>query len=154
MSNRSKYSKFFIYAPAKNGSMKGCRLLGTNSLHVDGANNLTVNDLISFLKENNIHPSDVALPRGFITQTRLTLRVSDIVAMKAIGNPVCLAQKLDTPGVYKLRKGGISAAIVITTNGQVHYVNDDVIDSQSWSDYSQADVWMTKSPAPAKITLQ
>ena len=153
MSKRSKYNKFFIYAPERSGKMKGCRSLGINNRYVNAVAGLTIKDLVDFLKESRIELSDVTLPSGFMTQTRLTLCVSDVLNMKPVGKPVCLANMLDTPGVYKLRKDYLSAAIVITTNGQVHYVNDGVIDPQRWSDYSNAQVWMTKSPAPAKIAM-
>ena len=70
MANRRNDSRFFIYAPDKGGENKGTRLLGENILRKDKTE-LTVQDLIDFLGEQNIPPDQVRLPM-FITRTKKT----------------------------------------------------------------------------------
>lgn len=55
--------KFFIYAPKKQGPQNGQRLLLVNHTHSGKAN---LEDLMQFLKEQGINPSQVPLPEGFV----------------------------------------------------------------------------------------
>ena len=64
---RKKTEKFFLYAAGKSGRYKGKRLLGVNSQYKGRTDNLTLQDLADFLKENNIVFSTVALPSSFMT---------------------------------------------------------------------------------------
>jgi hypothetical protein len=70
MSRRLKSSKFFLYAPFRSGWRKGERLLGVNYLYEGGTENLNLQDLIDFLKEENIDPSVVRLNSSFTTTAK------------------------------------------------------------------------------------
>jgi len=67
MSHTKKSDKFFVYAPKKTGYFKGKRLLGIKHTYKEGAKNLTLQDLLDFLKEKGIEPAEVNFPDNFIT---------------------------------------------------------------------------------------
>lgn len=67
MAGRSKTSKFRIYAPGKSGYYKNKRLLGINIFYEGDKNDIKLQDLLDFLKEENIHPSTVQLYNTFGT---------------------------------------------------------------------------------------
>jgi hypothetical protein len=69
--SRKKAEKFFIYAAKKSGHYKGKRLLGVNHSYEGGADNLTLEDLVEFLKGKNIDLSSVALPSSFTTVAKV-----------------------------------------------------------------------------------
>lgn len=71
MAKRKKDNKFYIYAPGKSGYYKGKRLMGVNYAYAGGIENLTVQDLIDFLKEKDVNPANVILPSGFKTSTKV-----------------------------------------------------------------------------------
>lgn len=73
MSRRGE-RKFFIHAPNRSGEYKGRRLMGINRLYNGDKNNVTVKDMIAFLKEKGIDPSTVPLPHLFMTYTLGTQR--------------------------------------------------------------------------------
>jgi len=68
MANRRKDAKFFIYNPDQSGQHKGTRLLGFNRLYV--GETPTVQDLLDFLKEKGVDPTDVPIDSPFITRTK------------------------------------------------------------------------------------
>jgi hypothetical protein len=70
MSQRSKTSKFFIYAAAKSGYLKDRRLLGVNNLRKASTDDITLEDLLDFLKEKGVSPSQVKIDNGFITTAK------------------------------------------------------------------------------------
>jgi hypothetical protein len=70
MPRTPKSSKFFLYVPAKSGWRKGEKLLGVNHSYEGGTENLSLQDLIDFLKEKNINASDVKLNSGFMTTAK------------------------------------------------------------------------------------
>ena len=61
-----KSDKFFIYAAKKSGYWKGKRMLGVNDSY-EGEARLTVQDLVDFLKDEEIELSKVVLSDSFIT---------------------------------------------------------------------------------------
>jgi hypothetical protein len=67
MSCTKKADKFFIYAAKKYGHFKGKRLLGIKHTYKEGSENLTLQDLLDFLKDKDIEPSTVEFPDNFIT---------------------------------------------------------------------------------------
>ncbi len=60
--------KFFIYAAKKSGYLKNKRLLGVNHRHA-GAE-LTLQDLLDFLREKNVDPSSVIIFHNFTTYAK------------------------------------------------------------------------------------
>lgn len=66
-----KKEKFFIYAAKKSGDYKGKRLLGVNHFYEGGTENITLRDLVEFLKEKNIELSTVVLPAAFTAVAKL-----------------------------------------------------------------------------------
>ena len=66
-----KTDKFFIYAAGRSGYYKGKRLMGVNHLYEGGTENLTLQDLIEFLREKNINPSTVVIPSSFMTVAKV-----------------------------------------------------------------------------------
>ena len=62
-----KSEKFYLHAPGKSGFYRGKRLLGINSSYEGKTDNLTIQDLVDFLKEKEVKLSEVILPSGFIT---------------------------------------------------------------------------------------
>jgi hypothetical protein len=71
MPRTQKSSKFFLYTAKKSGHHKGKMLLGTNHEYEGGQENITLQDLIDFLKENKIEPTRVELPGHFITTAKV-----------------------------------------------------------------------------------
>lgn len=69
--SRNKTDKFYLYAAKKSGYYKGKRLLGVNHSYEGGTENLTLQDLIEFLRERNIYLSAVVLPSSFITVAKV-----------------------------------------------------------------------------------
>lgn len=65
MPRARKLNKFFIHAPKKYGRHKGQRLLG-----IETADEVSVQDLIDFLKEKGISPSSVPLSSGFMAYAK------------------------------------------------------------------------------------
>jgi hypothetical protein len=146
-----KNSQFFIYVPAKSGHLKGTRLLGVNHLYKGGTEDLSVADLLAFLKEKQIDPSDVRLPSSFSTTTVLSLSTQEITALKPVGKPVKFQTAVKIPGIYKLQDFPSSAALIVTSKGRILYVNDNVVDDTLYKDYASTNVWKTKSSVPFKI---
>ena len=70
MANRRKDAKFFIRRPDRSGQYRGTRLLGQNHLYV--GETPTIQDLLDFMKENGINPSDVPLEGYFMARTKPT----------------------------------------------------------------------------------
>jgi hypothetical protein len=71
MANRRRDQNFFIYAPDKHGKYKGTRLLGVNNCRANRSDTeLSLQDLLDFLKEKEILPDQVFLSDGFITRTK------------------------------------------------------------------------------------
>jgi len=64
---KKKSDKFILDAPVKSGNFKDQRLLYVNSLCVDGAENITLEALLEFLKEKRIDPENVKIPPRFRT---------------------------------------------------------------------------------------
>lgn len=64
---RKKSEKFFIYAAKKSGRYKGKRLLGVNGAYEGGTEDLTIQDLVDFLRGEKIELTKVALPSSFAT---------------------------------------------------------------------------------------
>jgi hypothetical protein len=62
----SKSTKFRIYAAKKSGRLKNKRLLVCNEFY-QGGDNITLQNLIDFLKEKQINPSSVEIRPGFST---------------------------------------------------------------------------------------
>lgn len=60
-----KSDKFFMYNARKKGYWKNKILIGVNHLYEGGTNNLSLQDLIDFLKEKNIETSSVPLNSSF-----------------------------------------------------------------------------------------
>lgn len=67
MPRSTKKDKFFYLNPAKKGWRKGKILMGINPNYEGDVDNLTVQDLVDFLKEKNIDPVKVSLPSIFMT---------------------------------------------------------------------------------------
>ncbi|MES2994701.1 MAG: hypothetical protein V4681_01545 [Patescibacteria group bacterium] len=59
--------KFYIRAPLKSGSAKGKRALGTNPGFHGNRDSITLQDLLNFLHKHGIDPSQVSIPRGYMT---------------------------------------------------------------------------------------
>ncbi len=66
MPRSTKKDKFFYLNPGKTGSRKGKILFGVNSNYEGNVGNLSVQDLVDFLKEKNFDPSKVSLSSMFI----------------------------------------------------------------------------------------
>lgn len=60
-----KSDKFFIYAPKRSGYSKGKRLMGVNLTGDKGHKDVNLQDLLDFLKKNEIDPAKVPLPGQF-----------------------------------------------------------------------------------------
>jgi hypothetical protein len=60
-----KTDKFYIYAAKKSGHRKNMRLLGAKS------EDLTIQDLLDFLSEKSLSPSEVILPNNFVTYAKV-----------------------------------------------------------------------------------
>jgi hypothetical protein len=71
MPRAGKKDPFFIYADPKKGQFKGRRLMGLNHTYEGNQEELTISDLMKFLKENNIDPSSVKLPTSFTTTVKV-----------------------------------------------------------------------------------
>lgn len=65
MPRASIKDKFFIYAPRRSGERKGQVMLGANHQYDGSAGEITLQDLVDFLKKNNLEPANV--PIGFLT---------------------------------------------------------------------------------------
>ena len=63
-----KSSPFFLYAAKKSGYWKNKMLLGINHGYEGGSENISVTDLVDFLKKNNIDPSEVKLENNFMVR--------------------------------------------------------------------------------------
>jgi len=63
-----KSSPFYLYAPKKSGYWKNKMLLGVNHGYEGGFENISVTDLVDFLKKNNINPSEVKIGSHFSVQ--------------------------------------------------------------------------------------
>lgn len=61
--------RFFIYAPNRNGRNKGTQLLGVNNAYKGPIHRPSVQDLLDFLNQQNIKPSEVDLTPSFMTRT-------------------------------------------------------------------------------------
>jgi hypothetical protein len=67
MPRPKKTDKFFFYSPKKSGYSRGKMLVGVNHRYEGGTDNLNLQDLIDFLKENEIDPSNVKVHASFST---------------------------------------------------------------------------------------
>lgn len=65
MPRPKKTDKFFFYTAKKTGFFKNKRLIGVNHLQEGGSDNLNLQDLIDFVKENDIDPSKVKIHGSF-----------------------------------------------------------------------------------------
>ncbi len=63
MPRARKTDKFFLYKPTKSGPRKNSIFMGANDSFEGGVNNINLKDLIEFLENNNIDPSDVPMKR-------------------------------------------------------------------------------------------
>ncbi len=66
---RNKDKKFVIYAAKRYGRHKGERFMLINDFYEGGTENITVEDLINFLKEHDIDPKRVPL-RNFMAYVK------------------------------------------------------------------------------------
>ena len=143
---------FFICAPDKQGEEKGTQLLGINHFSKRDTSDLTLGDLINFLKQHGITVDTVRLPKVFMTRTLLTIDLMDAIQAEPVGKkPVPLCDVLEKPGIYKLRNEAFSAAIVITTEGKVLYVNDNYVSDVVPKTFHKKLVWRTTSQAPSRV---
>ncbi|MEI6057507.1 MAG: hypothetical protein WCQ60_00865 [bacterium] len=149
---RRKDIPFFVYAPDKHGKEKGTQLLGINHLSSRDTNDLTLGDLINFLKQQNIPVDTVRLPKSFITRTLMAIEIMDAIQAEPVGKkPVLLRDVLAKPGIYKVRNEAFSAAIVITTDGKALYVNDNYVGDVVPKAFHEKLVWRTKDQAPSRV---
>ena len=65
MPRPKKTDKFFFYTAKKSGFHKNKKLIGVNHFHEESGNNLNLQDLINFVKENDIDPSKVKIHSSF-----------------------------------------------------------------------------------------
>ena len=64
MPRASKKDKFYIYAPSRSGRAKGKRGFGINHRYEGGIEDLNLQDLLDFFREQKIDPSQVRLYKG------------------------------------------------------------------------------------------
>ncbi|MEY2664836.1 MAG: hypothetical protein RIT04_644, partial [Candidatus Parcubacteria bacterium] len=149
---KRKDTPFFVRAPDKQGKDKNTRPLGINHKSKCDMNNLTLGDLVDFLKQKGIPLDNVRLPENFMTRTLLAIEPMDAIQAEPIGKkPILLRDVLSKPGIYKLRNEAFSAAIVITTDGKVLYVNDNYVGDALPKQFDEKLVWRTKSQAPSRV---
>jgi len=65
MPRPKKTDKFFFYTAKQAGFFKNKRLIGVNYSQEGGPDNLNLQDLIDFVKENDIDPSKVKIHSSF-----------------------------------------------------------------------------------------
>jgi len=70
MSHSSDTDKFFLFKKSPYASKK--MLLGINPSYTGDIADITLEDLLNFLKEKNINPSRISLPGNFITHVSRT----------------------------------------------------------------------------------
>lgn len=71
MPRATKKDKFFLYKAHKSGYWKNKMLFGVNHNYEGGDCNLSMQDLIDFMEENQIEPSRVPLNSGFTAHIKV-----------------------------------------------------------------------------------